>query len=79
MIYTSFMGLYQFFYHKMDHDYDYDILMSSNIPSIQLIPGNSSVYHHDTTSELDDLRARGKGRKLAWQGDGHETQKVAQV
>ena len=26
-----------------------------------------------------DLRARGKGRKLAWQGDGHETQKVAQV
>ena len=25
-----------------------------------------------------DLRARGKGRKLAWQGDGHESQKVAQ-
>ena len=24
------------------------------------------------------LRARGKGRKLAWQCDGHETQKVAQ-
>ena len=26
----------------------------------------------------ENLRARGKGRKLAWQGDGHETQKVAQ-
>ena len=27
---------------------------------------------------LYNLRARGKGRKLAWQCDGHETQKVAQ-
>ena len=25
-----------------------------------------------------NLRARSKGRKLAWQCDGHETQKVAQ-
>ena len=24
------------------------------------------------------MRARGKGRKLVWQGDGNETQKVAQ-
>ena len=24
------------------------------------------------------LEGKGKGRKLAWQGDGHETQKVAQ-
>ena len=33
--------------------------------------------HITSTSRVLTFMARGKGRKLAWQGDGHETQKVA--
>ena len=32
------------------------------------------IYTH---TRIYNLRARGKGQKLAWQCDGHETQKVA--
>jgi hypothetical protein len=41
-----------------------------------------TVRKQGPSTPLDNdlhLRATGKGRKLAWQGDGHETQKVAQV